>query len=182
MDDDCIDNFQNDVLPHIKILQDTPLKNFIKNKIIVDSGSGLGKFLPLLSFFKPQKIISVEFDNILLTEQKEFANCYFPFLPQKKLCNNIEFICDTMESFVKTRLNYDTVFFFQNWHYMNFDQILDYTNANLVFYTKNFIIEKFDLYTFLKNKQYHINQKIMLHSESEYFFITASKTIDNGDN
>jgi hypothetical protein len=179
MDGDKIDNFQNDVLHLLKILYKSDLRDFITNKTIVDAGSGTGKYLTLLSAFMPKQILSVEPDINLLTEQITFNNCYFPFLPSKKICENIEFFNESMESFIVKNINFDTVFFFQNWHYMTFNNIISNTSADLVFYTKDSIVDTFDLYSFLNKNYYKIYKKITLDISNEYFFLIAKKVLDN---
>lgn len=171
MENDDVDNYQSDVKGLIKKLHKTNFCNYIKNKTIVDAGSGIGKFFPLLSFFKPKQILSVEIDNNLMEEQKKFTKCIFPFIPNGKICSNIFFYNEMMENFVKNNTNFDTIFFFQNWNYMNFVEICNNTNSDIVLFTKLSI--KYNIHEFIQKTNYEIVDiiEIQENNPKEYFFL-----------
>ena len=173
---DLVDNFQDYVISLLKNSNKNSLKKFIQNKTVADAGSGIGKFLSFISFYKPKKIISIEPDNELMNKQKEFAKCIFPFLPNKKMCHNIEFYLETMENFIDKNIPIDTICFFQSWHYMDFNYISKNTDSDMIFFTKTGL--PFNIYDNLTATGYKIYDEINFVSErteKDYFLLLAKK-------
>jgi len=173
---DDVDNYQVAYSIFYKIFYQH-LKDFVKNKIIVDAGSGTGRNFPILSTFKPKKILSVEMYEDFIPEQKLFSTCVFPFLKNKKIATPIEFYNETMESFVDRKLNIDTIFFFESWHLMKFDYIFNSVNCDLVFCTHP--LTHFNLNECLKKYSYKLEEPITINdknNQKNYFFAVAKKT------
>lgn len=180
---DELDNFQSSAKEIILNVESNRIKKFLHNKTVVDAGSGLGKYLPLFSFYKPKEIISVEKDRELLDIQIEFSKSLFPFLPKKSICNNIEFYNEEIETFLTRQIQFDTICFFENWHYMDYKTILRNIDADVIFYTKLGI--EHNIYDVLRSEKYAISEEIIFSAklfQPEYFIIIAKKSLDNGDN
>lgn len=151
-------------------------KDFVKNKIVVDAGSGTGRHFPILSAFRPQKILSVEMYKDFIEVQKKFSSCTFPFLKNKKIETDIEIFNETMESFIDKNIEFHTIFFFESWHLMNFDYIFKKVNCDLIFCTHPYT--PYDLNDCLSNNGYKLNKKINVpcKNEKDYFFAIAKKS------
>jgi len=171
-----IDCKQDGVIEIIKKLQNYDIESFIKNKTVVDVGSGIGKFFTFISYYKPSKIISVEQDRNFLKEQREFIKLKFPFIPNKKVCEHIDFYNEIMESFVDHSLHYDTVCFFHVWNFLNFEEILKKISSDLLILTRFRSLN--NLYDTLKENNYAVNT-VDLCSEDGKIFIIAKKMLDN---
>jgi len=105
-----VDNNQNTGL--LKWFNKNNYKNFFHDKVIVDVGSGVGRMIPVLSFFDPKKIISVEPNLTLFEKQKKFLESKFYFLPNKKINCEIEYINQNIEDFINNKLNFDILCLF----------------------------------------------------------------------
>jgi hypothetical protein len=81
----------------------------ICNKIVADIGSNTGKMIPVLAFFKPSKIVSVEPLEKFLDIQKEFLKNKFAYLP-KKYITNVDFYQQYIDDILNNGIEFDTVF------------------------------------------------------------------------
>ena len=127
---DYVNNHQDTAL--ISWFNKNNYKDFLYNKIIVDAGSGLGRMIPLLSFFKPKKIISVEPDLTLLEKQKEFLKSKFYFLPNKKVNCEIEYINQNIEDFIDNKHNFDILCLFHVYAHLDIEKIFLNFNKNML--------------------------------------------------
>jgi hypothetical protein len=153
------------------------LVNFVKDKIIVDAGSGTGRHFPIFSTFNPTKIVSVEMYDEFIPVQKKFASCIFPFLKNKKIETPIDYYHETMEAFVDRNLQVDTIFFYEDWHVMNFNYIFNKVNCDMIFYTHSYtpcVLEEV-----LKEHNYTLIKKIETpkgnNTFKDYFYAIAKK-------
>jgi hypothetical protein len=175
-ENDYVVNEQYDVINTIKKLEKYDIASFIKNKTVVDGGSGIGRFLTFISFYKPLKIISVEQDIDLIKEQQEFIKSKFLFLPNKKICQNIDFYNEIIESFVDRPLNYDTICFVHMWHFLRFEEILKKISADLLIFTRFRSLN--NLYELLNDNNYMV-KTIDLCTDERDIFIIAKKILDS---
>jgi len=138
---DNVDNYQNTNL--INWFNKNNYKDFFNNKIIVDAGSGLGGKIPLLSFFNPKKIISIEPDLTLLKKQKEFLKSEFYFLPNKKVNCEIEYINQTTEDFIDSQHNFDVLCLFYADPYIDIRKVfLNFNKDALIFNHKKHLTKR----------------------------------------
>jgi 16S rRNA G527 N7-methylase RsmG len=107
-------------------------KDFFCDKVIVDVGSGVGRMIPLLSFFNPKKIISVEQNLSLFEKQKEFLKSKFYFLPNKKINCEIEYINQNIEDFINNKPNFDILCLFYVIPLINIEKIFLNFNKNML--------------------------------------------------
>ena len=153
----------------IKNLQKYDISSFIKNKTVVDAGSGIGRFLTFISFYRPLKIISVEQDSNFINEQKEFIKSKFLFLPNKKICKDIDFYNEIVETFVDKTINYDTICFFHVWNFLRFEEILKKTSADLLILTRFRSLG--NLYQLLTDNNYIFNMVDLKNADGDIFII-----------
>jgi len=177
--DDNVNNYVN--LQIFKLFANHEyMKKFITNKIVVDVGSGIGKNFPLLSFFKPKKIISVEKEFHFIEEQKLFSQCIFPFLPKKTIQQPIEIFNETIEFWITRGINFDTMIFFELWQHVKFDEILKDSNSDIIIFTRKGL--SVDIFEHLENVNYNVvdiieSEKIK-NNEKNYFFVFCKKNIN----
>lgn len=147
---DTVDNHQN--IPLINWFHENNYKDFLYNKIVVDARSGLGRIIPLLSFFKPKKIISVEPNLTLLEKQKEFLKSKFYFLPNKKINCEIEYYNQTIEEYMNNNCDFDVLCLFYA------DQYIDIRKVFL----------NFDKDALIVNHKKHLTKRNLLGIIKEY--------------
>ena len=85
----------------------------IKNKIVADIGSNTGRMIPVLSFFEPTKIVSIEPLQKFLNVQREFLKNKFSYL-KKKIITNIDFYEKSIDDIIDNNINFDTAFFMES--------------------------------------------------------------------
>jgi hypothetical protein len=127
---DNVNNYQNTHL--IEWFNKNNYRDFFYNKIIVDAGSGLGGKIPLLSFFKPKKIISVEPNSEFLEKQKEFLDSKFYFLPNKKINCDLEYLNISIEDFIDGKYNFDILCLFYTHPYIDIRKVLTNINKDVI--------------------------------------------------
>ena len=130
-------------------------KDFLYNKIVVDAGSGLGRIIPLLSFFKPKKIISVEPNLTLLEKQKEFLKSKFYFLPNKKINCEIEYYNQTIEEYMDNNCEFDVLCLFYADIYIDIRKVFLNFNKNAIIYNHIKHLTKTNLLGIIK--EYNLN-------------------------
>ena len=129
---DDVNNYQNTHL--LEWLSRNNYKDFFYDKIIVEAGSGLGAKIPLLSFFKPKKIISIEPNLELLEKQKKFLKSKFYFLPNKKITCEIEYLNIRIEDFIANNNNFDVLCLFHADQYIDIRKVFADFNKNAIIY------------------------------------------------
>jgi hypothetical protein len=148
----------------------------IKNKIVADIGSNTGRMIPVLSFFEPTKIVSIEPLQKFLNVQREFLKNKFSYL-KKKIITNIDFYEKSIDDIIDNNINFDTAFFMESicCLYAPYNEIKDswfydeITNE----YEKTFAILKK-----LKTKNIIIFQSNISFLEKKYRKVTDMDYID----
>lgn len=167
---DIVNNHQKTEL--ISWFNKNNYKDFFYDKIIVDAGSGLGRMIPLLSFFKPKKIISVEPDLTLLEKQKKFLNSEFYFLPKKKINCEIEYINQNIEDFIDNKHNFDILCLFYVIAYLDINKVFLNFNKNMLIMNSTRNLKDGKLLDIIKENNLNI------HEYRE--FSTEEKWVTNG--
>jgi 2-polyprenyl-3-methyl-5-hydroxy-6-metoxy-1,4-benzoquinol methylase len=168
-----IDGVHNHQRPELIIwFNKNNYKDFFYDKIIVDAGSGLGRMIPLLSFFKPKKIISVEPDLTLLEKQKKFLNSEFYFLPKKKINCEIEYINQNIEDFIDNKHNFDILCLFYVITYLDINKVFLNFNKNMLIMNSTRNLKDGKLLDIIKENNLNI------HEYRE--FSTEEKWVTNG--
>jgi len=163
---DIVNNHQKTEL--ISWFNKNNYKDFFYNKIIVDAGSGLGRMVPLLSFFKPKKIISVEPDLILLEKQKKFLNSEFYFLPKKKINCEIEYINQNIEDFIDNKHNFDTLCLFYVIAYLDINKVFLNFNKNMLIMNSTRNLKDGKLLDIIKENNLNIHEYREFSTEEKW--------------
>jgi len=171
---DQVDNYQNIHL--INWFHKNNYKDFFHNKIIVEAGSGLGGKIPLLAFFNPKKIISLEPDPTLLEKQKEFLKSDFYFLPNKKINCEIEYVNQNTEDFIENNSNFDILFLCYADQYIDIRKVFLNFNKDAIIYNHIKHLTKRNLLGIIKeynfNYDYHeFTSEEKWINEGSYFLI-----------
>jgi hypothetical protein len=163
---DIVNNHQKTEL--ISWFNKNNYKDFFYNKIIVDAGSGLGRMVPLLSFFKPKKIISVEPDLILLEKQKKFLNSEFYFLPKKKINCEIEYINQNIEDFIDNKHNFDILCLFYVIAYLDINKVFLNFNKNMLIMNSTRNLKDGKLLDIIKENNLNIHEYREFSTEEKW--------------
>jgi len=146
--------------------------NLFHEKIVVDSGSGLGAKTTLISFFEPKKIISVEQDLILLEKQKVFLNSnIFPFLPNKKITDNIEYIHQNIEDFIENNNTYDVLCLFYVHPYINVEKIFKNLKKDVLIMAHIKDLNNGNLFDIVKNSGFYFTYEEIMQNNGIHFVI-----------
>jgi len=165
-----VDNNQNTDL--LKWFSKNSYEDFFCDKVIVDVGSGVGRMIPLLSFFKPKKIISVEPDLTLLEKQKKFLNSEFYFLPKKKINCEIEYINQNIEDFIDNKHNFDILCLFYVIVHLDINKVFLNFNKNMLIMNSTRNLKDGKLLDIIKENDLNIHEY--------HEFSTEEKWLTNG--
>ena len=178
--DQIYDTVSNGINPHlVKWFFSQDLNKFFLNRTVVDAGSGLGRFIPLISFFKPKKIISLEPIEHLIEKQKIFCTRKFLFLSNKPILSNIEYYNLKIEDFLNSEKNFDTLCLIQVLPHIDINKVLENSKVKNLFIIS--YIEHASqtnlLVKLLKNKFtynfYDISNEKIWDVDKKHFMITA---------
>ena len=131
IDDEHLANISLDFF--VKLSKIDVINNILKNKIIVDGGSGTGRYIPFFNFCKANTVYSVEPNEKYFNFQKKWLKNKFYFLKNKKITINVFDHQIKLEDFIDKKLKYDTLWCGQSLPQCNFEYVLKNQTAKFIF-------------------------------------------------
>jgi len=131
IDDAALSNISLDFF--VKLSKIDVINNILKNKIIVDGGSGVGRFIPFFDFCKANTVYSVEPNKKYFDFQKKWLKNKFYFLKNKKITINVFDYQIKLEDFIDKKLKYDTLWCSQALSQVDFEYVLKKQTAEFIF-------------------------------------------------